>query len=208
MQVLNELGARIGDQIRAAVPDVEVIDLGAGPAPAGADRRRAVRRLGPAQLRVRAARPLGAAERHRGRQGAERSCSRAASSPAPGARARCPSPSSCSGRCSRSRSGSRTSGSRAARALELRQARRAVGPDGRDRRPRRHRGRGRRACAPVRDAGARGAPHGRRRARSTGVELHRHRSTPLLEAVGPPRARGAAHSRAPSTSSTRTRSRR
>ncbi len=35
VKVLNELGARIGDRIRAAVPDAEVIDLAAEPPPAG-----------------------------------------------------------------------------------------------------------------------------------------------------------------------------
>jgi phosphoglycerate dehydrogenase-like enzyme len=34
VRVLNELGARIGDQIRAAFPDVEVVDVGAEPPPA------------------------------------------------------------------------------------------------------------------------------------------------------------------------------
>lgn len=33
MRVLNELGARIGDRIRAAVPEVEVVDLGADSSP-------------------------------------------------------------------------------------------------------------------------------------------------------------------------------
>ncbi len=33
LRVLNELGARIGDQIRAAVPEVEVVDLGAESSP-------------------------------------------------------------------------------------------------------------------------------------------------------------------------------
>ncbi len=34
MRVLNELGARIGDQIRAAVPEADVVDLGADSSPA------------------------------------------------------------------------------------------------------------------------------------------------------------------------------
>ncbi len=53
MRVLNELGARIGDQIRAAVPGRRGRGPRAGRRPTRTHRRRAVRRLGSAQLRVR-----------------------------------------------------------------------------------------------------------------------------------------------------------